>query len=682
MTLACALLASQATAADEPAAPIAPAAATVTLVAKGKTPWHLVNRSKESTPVTFAAKELRDYIEKISGVSIGRREPSGDGPEIVIGLRENLSANDTAMLPPAADGHDGYAITLRGETEGAPARIVIGADNERGAVYAAYDLLERLGWRWVHPDLDPRDSEVIPKSDIVSLPAESWSVASPMKIRTLNWFEWRQRGGEDPKTSPEALRAQVDWAMKSRYNTFASSSSELEPDHPFYIALKAADERGMMRQIGGHNFAVFFPNDPKTFAEHPEWFGMRNGERVGHSHYGNQFCWSNEGAQKHFVDNIDAFIQARPEIDVLPLYGLDDGRFCECPACSEASPTDNMINLINAVVERLEETAPHVTVETLGGYKNSSALPKTAKPHDRLRVEIAFWGRNPTTGYDVQRYLHGKLKSWARAYDGRLTIYQYYSDNFAGPWMSAPYTKQMLGDRKFLLGLGADGFMNLLYPDGFWWRESLNAYLAGRSFYDVSIDPNELLEDYARSYYGPDAGPLMAKYYAEWAANPVLASRSRSGTRPEHRKMIADQRRDLIDPALAASADQPVYRYRVEKAEKLHRMAEEVMELQLIAMEVTELRESSHRDAAINLLATSDKQREVVRELARSLEAENAGIMHFDDFVLRATVRLRDEAGKLKESPKAKPKPAPKPKKAAAPRSPAESRDAPPDASP
>lgn len=49
------------------------------------------------------------------------------------------------------------------------------------------------------------------------------------------------------------------------------------------------------------------------------------------------------------------------------------------------------------MVARLAKEAPHVVVETLGGYQHVQTLPKDVKPDARLRVFWADWGRSAAT---------------------------------------------------------------------------------------------------------------------------------------------------------------------------------------------------------------------------------------------------------------------------------------------
>ncbi len=52
------------------------------------------------------------------------------------------------------------------------------------------------------------------------------------------------------------------------------------------------------------------------------------------------------------------------------------------------------------------------------------------------------------------------------------------------------------------------------------------------------------------SYYGPQAGPLLAQYYDQWARDPDLGYHVRSGTTRRDREALIRQRQTLIDPAI------------------------------------------------------------------------------------------------------------------------------------
>ena len=616
---------------EKPGAKKAAPAATVDLVREGTTPFRIEVRSPNAREATFAAGELTRYLAKLSGAALEPADAKTTGPRIVVGMRDDLSPADRALLPPAAKGHDGYAIAVTPGGKGREARIVIGGDAPRGLVYAVYDLLERLGCVFTHPRLDPSDPEIVPSKRDLALPAGRWAVASKLKLRTLAWFEWRKPKRDGLDTTPEELAAQIDWAMKSRYNAFESAALELPPDHPLFRALHAAKERGMMLQAPGHNFGLFLPSDLETFNAHPEWFGLHDGKRLMHNEFGSQFCWTNQEARQVFTDNVLSFVRERPDLDVLELSGLDGGKFlqvCGCDACRKLGTTDSLIDMLNGVVRRLAKERPDLIVETLGGYQYSEEPPRTVVPDERLRVFWADWNRAPMSGYSSPGYAkrRANLEAWIKAFDGRVTVFQYYADHFKNSWFLGPLAVQLVEDREYILKHGVDGLLTLVYPDGYWWRSSLNAWLAGRVFFDASADPYALLREYALAYYGP-AGEPMAAYLDEWARDPVLGMRSRFSALPFHFGKLRAQRRNQLDEAARRAAEDPVAQRRVATITTMHLLAETFMAVDLMNDKVDQLLEKGDVAGAQRELDAARRRLATAKELSDGLIAEKRGLV-------------------------------------------------------
>src|SRR5690606_203157 len=141
----------------------------------------------------------------------------------------------------------------------------------------------------------------------------------------------------------------------------------------------------------------------------------------------------------------------------------------------------------------------------------------------------AQWGRYHGVGYDDPAYDSRNLESWRKAAKGDLIICQYYTDNFAEPWILGPFTKAIESDRRYFMKHGIQDLYMLMWAPGYWWNHSLNGYIAGRCFYDSSLSTGPLLEDYAIHYYGEKAGPLLHKYYSEWAEHIDLSYHLRNG---------------------------------------------------------------------------------------------------------------------------------------------------------
>ena len=568
----------------------------ISVIENSRSEWSIANASGASEVCAWTARELQRYLKQIGGADLPITGGTGDGPAIVVGLRSDLTKSDAALLPDSAEGSDGFAVSIDA------GRIVIGGDNERGVVYGVYELLERLGCRWYYPTMDPKDPEIVPKLDIVAFERGAMAIASPIPTRINNassfFFD----------IDPEVMIKQLDIAMKARYNGMG-----WQCDHRTYVGdqykeLEAAGvipeikNRGMMLHGPAHSFPHFLPNE-RYFEDHPEWFGMRDGKRVPQVYGGAQFCWWNAEARKTFIDNAEQFILESPAIDIFCTLSFDGGPACECPECKKSTPGDLVFQLLNELIERLAVSAPHVRVETSGGYNPVHEPPQVNRADDRLRIVWAHWGRHHGMGFDDPAYCWlDNLEIWRKAAVGGLTLCMYYTDNFATPWISAPYESVVEGDRRYILDKHVDGIYMLMWPKGYWWNHSFNNYMAGRCFYDADLAPREVLRDYAANYYGPDAGPLVLAYYEQWADEINLPYRVKDDSRESDRAMLRQQRVEWIDPAVAAAENDPVFAHRVGKVAILHDTAENLTEAHRMHDEIEKLRAAGEFDRAAAIL--------------------------------------------------------------------------------
>lgn len=569
--------------------------------------WRIECASSLDGPIAFAVSELTDYMGRITGTKPPMADSEAAGV-IVIGLRKDLVEEDRASLPSPAKGFDGYAIAVKAGPDDASARIVIGSDNERAAVYAVYDLLERMGCRWFYPPLDEKDAEVIPAAEDARLDPGAWAIASPFRYRIFVFTSFEEK-------KPEKLPRIYDWAAKCRYNMVDDPLPE------------EAHKRGLLTNGGGHSFGNFLKTED-YFDEHPEWFGMRDGKRVPHVFGGAQFCWSNPEARKILADNFVKYIVKHPEIDCYGLFGGDGLPACTCPVCSKLPASDWLMLVVNEAMERVEKIRPDLLILTGGSYPPTVDPPTTYSPNPKMMLMWAHWGRHHGQSYSDPDYgRRPNLDRWTEIFESRVVPFQYYSDHFAEPWVAAPYASTIRGDRKYLLEHNAYGVTNLMYPPGYWWNSGLNNYLCGISFYRASVDPFELVRDYALRYYGPDAGALMAQYFEEWARNLELAYRVRGGAREEDRAILREQRQKYLEPAMEAVANDPVLLHRMAKIERLHTLAENLMDIHLTVQEIKRLRASGDLGGARKLLPQARQQIDETADYIQSLIDLDQGLV-------------------------------------------------------
>jgi hypothetical protein len=595
----------------------------VTIVENGKSPWRIVKVSP-GAPAAFAADELRRYLEQMSGCKLPVTQRK-QGAVILVGLSADLSAKDRRLLPEPTQGFDGYTIVVR------PGEVIIAGSNQRGIVYGVYDFLEHLGCRWFYPAQDPKDPEVVPRRETISLETNSWAVRSQLEHRICNASGWFF----DVKAPVGLL--EIDWAMKNRFNLMGwqadSSLSKRSLESQYKKlgeigALAELEKRGMTIHGPAHSFDQLL-NSGKYFEEHPEWFGMREGKRVPQSFAGAQFCWSNREARKQFIDNAEAFIKVAPLIHIFCPIPFDGGVACDCPECKKVGASNLLMLLMSELIQRLNKICPGVLVETVGGYGAAKDPPTNLEIiNPQQRVVWAHWARYHGIGYDDDHYdLKPNLEKWRHAVRNHIDLCQYYTDNFSEPWVMAPFTVAIEGDRKYILKNHVESFYLLMYPSGYWWNHGLNGYLAGRCFYDAAINPYDLIHDYGRNYFGPKAGELLGDYFEQWGRRCDLSYHIRGGATDEDRVILADQRKKFLEPAMMETQGDSVLSRRVGRVEKLHALAERLMEMQRQRGEIQKARKTGQLSQAEDLLQKARKYTDGVMAYFYSLADLNEGLM-------------------------------------------------------
>ena len=116
---------------------------------RGRAPEYAIVRAADaSASVKYAAEELRDFTERMTGVRLPIVTDEGPLPPKAIVLRKNAS------------GDDSFRIVAR------PPHLYVEGSDVRGVLYGVYELLERYGGcRWYaswHTVVPARDAFSVP----------------------------------------------------------------------------------------------------------------------------------------------------------------------------------------------------------------------------------------------------------------------------------------------------------------------------------------------------------------------------------------------------------------------------------------------------------------------------------------------------------------------------------------
>ena len=201
---------------------LAHGATELTLAKRDEPAAYVIAVAEDAGPsLKYAAEELRFYVRKLTGVELAAAD-----------ARESDDY-----------GTDGFRLTAR------PPDLVI-RGGVRGCLYGVYELLETYGgvgwyasWR-----------TVVPRLDRLAVPADLDDEQRPaFKMRMTSWLD----------------ATHGDFAARLRLN---GARAHLQEKHGGPVCRFG-------KHMGScHTFSFLLP-PKKYFAEHPEYFAMRDGKR-------------------------------------------------------------------------------------------------------------------------------------------------------------------------------------------------------------------------------------------------------------------------------------------------------------------------------------------------------------------------------------------------------------------
>ena len=435
----------------------------------------------------YAAEELRDYTERMTGVKLPIATDTAPLPAkaILIGktrYTERLAGRDILGSPQL--GTDGFRLVAR-----APHLLVIGAP-DRGTLYGVYEILERFGGcRWY-----ASWCEKVPRLDRFAVSDALDDVQIPaFAMREPLWWDVLEHGA---------------FAARLRFNSLAwRKNEEKYGGRPF--------------RFGGglgncHTFNTLMPPD-QYFDAHPEYFSLVKGRRV--KHY-SQLCLSNRDVLRIVTSNVLVRIRSDPDAKFYGVSQNDWLNYCECPACKaiddeEESHAGTMVRFVNAIAEIVEKEFPNALIETLA-YKYTRKPPrKTRLRHNVIpclcTVECDF--AQPIDASPCRQNISfcDDIRGWSKQTD-MLYVWDYTTD-FHNYVMPFPNVYALQGNMKFFR---ANGVKCLLEQGGYQGRHAdfaeLKAWLIAKWMWNPDLPMEPLLDDFFTGYYGK-AAPFARRYF-------------------------------------------------------------------------------------------------------------------------------------------------------------------------
>ncbi len=564
------------------------------LVQAGQAQARIVLPAAPTRTQRFAAHELRDFVQQISGATLpidsepaaelvniyigrsahtdrlglddrglvdgGFRMVSGDRWLAFIGcdddyvvpepwVRNPADKEEVARVMKQWDEKSGgtWGNPLLSAHRGYSPLLDLWDADERGSLNGVYRFLHDLGVRWYDPGplgliVPHRPNIPLPKVDLISKPD------FPMRDLLIygNEFLHARKG-------TESIGARVRWQLwlGTRPNT---------------------------RVIGygtGHG-TMSVISRPEMKAAHPEYYALNHGERQIEPHSYGVPCLSSTGLFEQNVKYVRAVFDVfdEPMVSVAPSDGY---KLCQCDLCRgkdtpqrgfHSTLSDYVWAYTDRVARAIYQTHPDkfITCIAYSPYLDPPLALDTLSPN--IIVGICDWR---SLNYDPahrQRYLKLREQWLAKIPGQKLWIWDYYlhgwTRNGGGPWLAAPayFPRLIAEDYKSLKGISLGDHIEIYNNndrpgDGFdaMAVNHLNVYVTARCLWDAHTDVPALLEEYYRLFYGPAASAMQA--FIEYAeANWMNTNQDPA---------VIDRLFALIEPALTAAGEGSIYQQRVAR---------------------------------------------------------------------------------------------------------------------
>lgn len=416
------------------------------------------------------AERLRQFIEKSTGASLEICEGTADGSRIVL-----------EVAKPDILDIEGFSIDFPAE-----GIVKITGGSPRGLEYGVNEFLERfVGVRWLFPG---ETGTVVPaRRDII---------AEGERIEQKPSFYRRFLAGGSHRQGVSGQYCQ--WEVECR----GAFHERFNVPH------------NMWRLIHVKKYG-------KT---HPEFFPVYGGERYIPEE-DNDIRWNHCYTAEGLAEAVAAEVG---NSKMVSLCVNDGGHHCECEKCLAVDGNKkNYIGLQNRSKSYLLfcNKVARLCPNTLFAFDAYSEMAEP--PEDGLILEKNLV---PVITYDTYQWLDAKRRDfnqglfmrWSKISPGGVGWYDYiYGNGYVFPRI---YTHFLAENIKYLHRNGVRYFQGEYYPNGNW-LDCIKGYVVFRLLWDVTLDPDDIIDDWCRACVGDEAAPLLKEFYGKieafWMAPAV-----------------------------------------------------------------------------------------------------------------------------------------------------------------
>ncbi len=441
--------------------------------------------------ISFAAFDLQNYLEKMSGarIEIIPDDISVSGNVICVGASRATEKIKGLKIPSgltAERNEEGYTIFCRDNV------LVLAGNDEgpyMGTYYAVAEFLKLLGVRWILPgdfgEIVPEKKNIdIGQMNLTDRPAfkvRSWWCNEPQDMSVLHslWKirnkmsiydrdiicipgdGWLRRYLPDPKlkdTRPELFGRNFNGSVNQYMANLINPETIKIVADKIIQEFKKSEEKG--ERINSIGFA---PDDGIPMDHTPETMKLNQG----------------------FTD----------------VFGREG-------VITELSISEEWFNFVNKVAEEVTKIYPDAIITT-NGYANRSLPPEGITLHPNLGVMAAFiWADTlkPVTSPKSWQgqIMAAQLKKWCQLCK-RVFLYEYNENMLVSGLTPVPQVKRMSVNYPLFKKWGLIGFINETRLPYF--EEGIaTRYMRAQLMWNPDADIKVLLDEFYKNWYGPAAG--------------------------------------------------------------------------------------------------------------------------------------------------------------------------------
>jgi len=478
--------------------------------------WDHEGLQAERCTVAFAATELKRFLEQTTpGIEFRFTErPPERGMVIVVGPASRVSHffgfEEAPVLPEDPQAYAIYSLRRGGGT------LLLTGSGRQGTLYAVYDYLSQLGWRWYAPG--PMGEVAASKRESLSL--EGWKTVSMPDFPLIRGF---YAEGVSKESTPV-----YEWMARNRLNMWAYKCNS----YPLMRKL------ALRFVTGGHILAdILDPDKPMPggrtlFEEHTDWFAEVNGKRERANAGRYQFCVSNDAAVAYVSQSlVEHFKTDWSTTDYQDVWMFDTwADWCQCSRCQQlGNNADRYVHFLAKVREAVNQAVAAGEVKrdigmVMCAYEGTSTLYGPSRPMPtvlRNGKDFVLYApinrcyahalRSPECT-EFNTHYDAAVRSWNKVAEQiPFAVVEYYN---VSKFEDLPllFSRTMGEDFAYYRKAGVKGMCYMHVPIALWGPRALTQTLFARLSWNASGPVEKIRDEFVTLYYGAAAAPMRTFY--------------------------------------------------------------------------------------------------------------------------------------------------------------------------